>query len=280
MDAARVAARLARRPVALVLGARHHVPLQREAVWDDHDGIEIAFHRTGSGVVNFGHGRQHHFTPGSIEIYPSHMPHQQVMQEPGDDCFIRIAPSAEIDDLFTASYYVPRPPDLVVEQDLLELTAETVPTSPLAQAERNYRVTALLLRLIARSTPGDQAQVPSAAPPGPRGSRLAQAGCVYLHTHGRTLTHLDEVAAALGVSSDHLRHEFKKTFGHSLVRELMEVRVTMAEAMLAEAQLPLSIISRECGFHSEGYLCRVFRHLRGHSPRGREHRKVPSPTDS
>jgi len=277
MDAARVAARLARRPVALVLGARHHVPLQREAVWDDHDGIEIAFHRTGSGVVNFGHGRQHHFTPGSIEIYPSHMPHQQVMQEPGDDCFIRIAPSAEIDDLFTASYYVPRPPDLVVEQDLLELTAGADPAQPQAQAERNYRVTALLLRLIALGGP---AQALAAAPPGPRGSRLAQAARAYLHAQARTLTHLDEVAAALGVSSDHLRHEFKRTYGHSLVRELMEVRVGLAEAMLTQSRLPLAVVSRECGFHSEGYLCRVFRLLRGHSPRGREHQKVPSPTDS
>jgi len=277
MDAARVADRLARRPVALVLGARHHVALQRDAAWDDHDGIEIAFHRTGSGVVNFGPGQHTRFEPGSIEIYPSHMPHQQVMREPGDDCFIRIAPQAEIDDLFTTSFYVPKPPDRVVEQDLLELTAGADRSSPLAQAEGNYRVTALLLRLIALAAP---AQAVASAPPGPRGSRLAQAARAYLHAHARTLTHLDEVAAALGVSSDHLRHEFKKTYDRSLVRELMEVRIGLAEAMLIDAQLPLAVISRACGFHSEGYLCRVFRHLRGHSPRGREHRKVPSPTDS
>ena len=110
--------------------------------------------------------------------------------------------------------------------------------------------------------------------------RLAQAARAYLHAQARTLTHLDEVAAALGVSSDHLRHEFKRTYGHSLVRELMEVRVGLAEAMLTQSRLPLAVVSRECGFHSEGYLCRVFRLLRGHSPRGREHQKVPSPTDS
>jgi len=273
MDVERIAKVLQHRPAGFSHGDSVPVPLDLVHAWDDHE-LEIVLHAQGAGIVSFDGDQQNRFAPDTIEIYPAHHLHKQSMLRGGVDHFLRIKACPGIDELLTASIYLPTPVDAGLQQDLLRLsrirTGERLRLSE--QVECDHRVTALLLALLGRP---ERRLLP--APPRPD-SRLARAARDYVRAHATTVEFLEDVARHLAVSHDHLRHEFKRAYGHSLVRELMERRVELACEHLAAGDEPLGIIAQRCGFASAGYFCRVFRQLRGVAPGAWRSRKMPDPT--
>ncbi len=264
MDLARIATCLERRPLGFELGLRHHVPVH-EPYWESHEGLEIALHVSGSGVVDLGDGATNAFGPGCIEVYAPRMRHRQVMARGGDDCFVRAAPMPELEAVLTGNLFMPRPPDALAEHDLRALSdAPTRPTR-IQLAEFGHRMTALLLRLLshAETRPAGARLLPPAPRPGKVLAREAQR---YIDDHVATIDRIEEIADALGISHDRLRHVFTRESGRSLVRALMEARVVRASDLLTTTDLPLAAVASCCGLHSESYLCRVFRQVRGCSP--------------
>ena len=198
------------------------------------------------------------------------MPHQQVMRRGGEDHYFRIASSPAIDALLTDWVYVPAG-DALLEQDVrwLARTGPTSALSPSEHLERDLRATAVCLRLLRHPHREHVARLPASAP-----GRLAVQARRLISERAAVIQHLDDIAATLGVGSDHLRHEFKRTYGHTLVRELMEARVRLVEQALTSSTDSLATIATRCGFQDERYLCRVFRQLRGVSPSTVRSRKV------
>lgn len=76
-----------------------------------------------------------------------------------------------------------------------------------------------------------------------------------------------KMAAELGISEDYLERLFRRETGMTLWGYLLEYRIGMAERMLREDGLSAMETAEKCGFRSRSYFCRVFRRLRGMSPR-------------
>lgn len=78
---------------------------------------------------------------------------------------------------------------------------------------------------------------------------------------------VDEAAAECGLSRSYFCHAFKKATGKPLIEYLHTLRVIEAERLLANTDLPIRDIATIVGFESPAYFGRVFRALRGRSPR-------------
>jgi len=261
MDADAIAAAVAGRPLSVALAHRVQVGADLRMAWDVHPGLEMVLHRCGQGEVSFGDGSRHPFSAGSIEIYAPGLPHRLHPDRPTDEYFLRLTAIPAFASLRGTSLMLPEAPDAVVAREFETVTAPLA-TGALAQAERDHRATALLLRLLPHAIPR-QAGLPATAT---AAQRHADAARRYLRAYAATLTFIDEVALALGVSPSHLRHVVKQVYGHSLVREWMEARVLLAEQQLRASDATLAVIARRCGFASENYFCRVYRALRGQAP--------------
>jgi transcriptional regulator GlxA family with amidase domain len=98
----------------------------------------------------------------------------------------------------------------------------------------------------------------------------------YINEQYGKIDSLRQVAEAIGIGYDHLRHSFKARRGKSLVRQLNEVRVERAKALLAHSRLPLKQISSMCGFRDEYYFSAVFRKL-AHAAPGRYRENIIHP---
>lgn len=77
----------------------------------------------------------------------------------------------------------------------------------------------------------------------------------------------DEVARHVGVSPGHLSELLKERTGRSFVELLREIRVQRACEMLGSSEAPLSEIAAACGFCDQSYFTRVFKEVRGVTPK-------------
>lgn len=75
-----------------------------------------------------------------------------------------------------------------------------------------------------------------------------------------------EVAAALGVSREHLTRTFASSIGRSPARWLDEQRLARAEAMLSGSAMPVADVARIAGFGSAALLTRHFSACHGCTP--------------
>ena len=87
---------------------------------------------------------------------------------------------------------------------------------------------------------------------------------------------VDRLARTLGVTPQHFCHLFKDAMRQRPFEYLNSFRIARSkDLMLEEPELPLSDISRQCGYESLNYFCSVFRKLEGMSPG--HYRKLHSP---
>jgi transcriptional regulator GlxA family with amidase domain len=93
---------------------------------------------------------------------------------------------------------------------------------------------------------------------------VAALRLIRSRAHGR-LT-IEEVAAEVGTSRSTLVRRFRALVGHGVHDEIMQVRVREAQRLLAESDLTILAIARQCGFEYQEHLGRVFRQRLGISP--------------
>lgn len=74
------------------------------------------------------------------------------------------------------------------------------------------------------------------------------------------------MASALRCNPDYLGRVFRQTFGITLTEAIHRQRITSAERLLLNAQLPLSRIAEQCGFGNSAYFRRLFRRECGMTP--------------
>ncbi|MDE6631519.1 MAG: helix-turn-helix domain-containing protein [Muribaculaceae bacterium] len=75
-----------------------------------------------------------------------------------------------------------------------------------------------------------------------------------------------EISDVIGVTPDHANAIFKKTFGHSLMRQVMIERINHAQRALLFTDDPISSIAMDCGFSSISCFNTAFRNLNNCSP--------------
>jgi two-component system response regulator YesN len=79
---------------------------------------------------------------------------------------------------------------------------------------------------------------------------------------------VSDLARQLDCSADHLGRQFQKATGETLVSYVARRRIDLAVDLLADGRASVASVARACGFRDPAYFSRVFRRLRGTSPRG------------
>jgi AraC-like DNA-binding protein len=87
----------------------------------------------------------------------------------------------------------------------------------------------------------------------------------------RTNLHLDitrdATAQHAGISPGHFSHLLKERTGRSFTELLRQCRVDLACELLANSERTLADIADRCGFCDQSYFTRVFRDVKGMTPR-------------
>jgi AraC family transcriptional regulator len=87
--------------------------------------------------------------------------------------------------------------------------------------------------------------------------------------------HLSDMARGCGLSVSHFTRAFRKSFGMSPYRWLLERRIDRAKSLLVTSNLPLADIALQSGFSDQAAFTRAFGRIVGDSP-GRWRRVVIS----
>lgn len=222
-----------------------------------HDGFELVLHPSGSGRTVIP-GGEAAFAPGSAVLYAPGVVHEQWASGRGEEWCL----------LFRPRRPLPRVPDLVhvAACDDPYVLGESALLTRIPGEERasrrdelSLRSTALVLRVLALGSGLTPARLPPAR-------RHAEAAREWLRANFREPHCLADVAAALGVGVDHLRHCFRRETGTGMARYVAGLRIAHAKDLLAHSRLPLRRIAVLCGYANERYLCRVFRRIAGAPP--------------
>jgi AraC family transcriptional regulator len=103
---------------------------------------------------------------------------------------------------------------------------------------------------------------------GPPGRRPGWLGRVdeLLHARFAQTLSLQEIAAAVRVSADHLARTFRRCHGRSVGEYVRELRVEFACRRLAESETPLAQIALDAGFADQSHFTKTFRRHMGITP--------------
>ena len=78
---------------------------------------------------------------------------------------------------------------------------------------------------------------------------------------------LDDIAAYAGINRTYFCLFFKRHFGVSLTDYVNSKRIALAESLLHRSDLSIADVSRQSGFSNVPYFNRVFKSLKGQSPK-------------
>jgi AraC-like DNA-binding protein len=225
-----------------------------------HPEFEVVYHAEGHGITRTAHIPALPFSEGSVVIYPPGEKHDQVMDKPGEDlCFLINIPSGR-GPVPKTSLYIPRIVSNPVIEDIRTLSRGPHRTKGLEQSAFDFRATSTFLSLIYMATvASDQEQA------GTMEKHVLRAE-QYIRDHAPTIKTVAEIAEAVGIGPDRLRHGFKSLRGTSLVHYLTKVRIDLAKTFLLHSELPLKQIASRCGFNDEYYFSAVFRRVAHMAP--------------
>ncbi len=77
---------------------------------------------------------------------------------------------------------------------------------------------------------------------------------------------VDHVVEAVSMSRSVLQRRFREQLGRTIHDEILRVRLDTAKSMLADTDLPISVVAERCGFRHQEYLGAVFRHRLSTTP--------------
>ncbi len=88
----------------------------------------------------------------------------------------------------------------------------------------------------------------------------------FIHRHYAQDVSIDQIAANLGISGDHLRHCFKAETGKTVLEYLTKVRIEKAKAYLKEHHCKLYEVAAKVGYRNSHYFSKVFQKETGMHP--------------
>lgn len=247
--------------VTFVTGFRQVLPAGNECGVHSHDCTEIVYHPSGSGTTRIdGDRRELHFAPGSLVVYPPGLAHDQRMATEGVDCCLIVRCRLGRRSWPERTLHIPVLHDPCIIKEILSLCV--LPPAPDALQQRLYqaRGTAVICALL-----GEEANAATAVCPDLATVHLQKA-LRYIDEHLQTVASVADVAQAVGLSGEHLRHLFVRQTGDTLSHYLVEARVRRTTDLLRHTTLPLKAIAAACGFRNERYLCAVYKNATGRTP--------------
>lgn len=99
----------------------------------------------------------------------------------------------------------------------------------------------------------------------PANKMIAQVS-EYIRSNFNTSVTLSELSRTFSISESYLSRSFKKEIGIGIGEYITYLRITNAENLLIETELPIIEIAHQCGFHDSNYFSAVFKRFSGQSP--------------
>jgi transcriptional regulator GlxA family with amidase domain len=166
--------------------------------------------------------------------------------------------------------YIPVLHDSCITKEILSLYV--LPSAPddVQQRLHQARGTAVVCGLLAEETNAEATACPDLA------TVHVQKALRHIDENIQTVVSVADVAQAVGLSGEHLRHLFVRETGDTLSHYLIEARVRQATDLLRHTTLPLKAIAPACGFGNERYLCAVYKKATGRTP-GQQRRRWAIP---
>ena len=91
--------------------------------------------------------------------------------------------------------------------------------------------------------------------------------CSYIENNYATITHEEQLAKVLHISTSHMHRIFVTETGMTPIRYLTEHRIRCSKNLLKNSDLSIAQISDMIGFSNPNYFCTVFRqYCNGVSP--------------
>ena len=91
------------------------------------------------------------------------------------------------------------------------------------------------------------------------GNRLVIRALEFIRINNGLTIRVSDVAEHLGVSSRWVEQHFQQNLGYSVHSAIQRTRMATVCAMLKETDLPLTAISKRCGFSHPNHLCALFK---------------------
>ena len=239
-----------------VAGMRHEVTPEIHCPFHSHGVLEIVYHPTGSGLTHLEDGGVITYAPGDVVIYAAGVRHDQQSREPGMDCCIHVQTPDDL--VLSAGLHIGPVEDSLLRTEMEFLSRHLAGDASTTAVLLDLRATATLLQLLEQAFV--RREVTSKA------ERHIAAAEAHIRECYADIRSVNEIATAVGLGRDHLRHLFRKLRGRSLVGYLAEVRLSRAKVMLAHSKLPLKAVASACGFADEYYFSSVFRRIEGIPP--------------
>lgn len=85
----------------------------------------------------------------------------------------------------------------------------------------------------------------------------------FIQGHAATSIGIDDIARAVGVSVRCLQKDFRSVTGHTILDELQQARLKLAQELLRETDTKIDAIPTFCGFSSASHLKALFKHTFG-----------------
>lgn len=88
----------------------------------------------------------------------------------------------------------------------------------------------------------------------------------YISTHFQEPLTLKELSKEFAMSESHLSRKFKAHTGIGINEYITYVRITKAEKLLRETNLPITEVAEQCGYSDSNYFSTVFKRIKGITP--------------
>lgn len=245
-------------------------------IWHEHPEVELTLIESGRGRRHVGDSVES-FEAGDLVLLGSRVPHSwatarkhkrwcvsvvaQFREDAFGPGFFAVAEMREVRGLLDRAAR-----GLVFEQDTRGVVKKfaTLPTTdPTARLLGLLDVLHTLSSLEARPLTSD-AQHQNLRD---TDRRRVEAVCVWLSRHYLEPVSLDEVAEVVGLAPSTLCRLFRRVTGRTVTAYLHEQRVDHACQRLADTERQVTEIAFESGFGNLAHFNRVFRRLRGVTPR-------------
>lgn len=145
-------------------------------------------------------------------------------------------------------------------EQLMELGLSITNTQMVNNQQILYRLGEALLQYYQ-----EIAKLEKSARPHPT-SRAVRCATNYIQQHYSSNIKLDDLAAASYCSINNLINQFKASFHMTPMRYLWQFRLDRSEGLLRHTNLPIAVISEQCGFASPFHFSRLFKQRHQLSP--------------
>lgn len=197
------------------------------------------------------------FAEGDVVLYAPGVRHDQRAEVSGMDCCVQLEAPRGL--ALAGHLHVGKIEDMVLWAELEFLSSRLPGASATGDALLNLRTTAVMVQLL------DLAFARTAVRAG-NAERHVLAAERYSQENYARIESVSEVARAVGIGPDYLRHLFKRHRGQSLVAYVNDVRRARARTLLTHTDLPIKEIAARCGYRDEYYFSTVFRKGVGCAP--------------